>query len=249
MAIVVLGWRVPTRRCNIFLVRVVVEIMSSMPRDCEHGQLARSCEICELKRELTEARKELAAINANSESGETKCYDSDGCPTENAVLRREWRKLTAELAAINAAEFPECPSPEHAQRIVFEGCDSVVIAPEDYDALRTYAQRVTAELAAIREALAGADYASLPNDFPTVRMAHTIRHERDKFMDQVRHTCTRAEKAEAEREALRMRMLGFRDIVLNERGALAENGMTNDQINDVLSEFDAAIDAAAEGKK
>lgn len=26
--------------------------MSDPPRDCEHGQLARSCEICELKREL-----------------------------------------------------------------------------------------------------------------------------------------------------------------------------------------------------
>ena len=48
----------------MFLVRVVAEIMNEKPRDCEHGQLARSCEICELKRELTEARKELAAIKS-----------------------------------------------------------------------------------------------------------------------------------------------------------------------------------------
>jgi hypothetical protein len=36
----------------------------------------------------------------------------------------------------------------------------------------------------------------------------------------------------------------FRDTVLNQRGLLAENGMTSEQINDVLSEFDAAIDTA-----
>ena len=30
----------------------------------------------------------------------------------------------------------------------------------------------------------------------------------------------------------------FRDLVLNQRGLLAENGMTNDMVNDVLSEFD-----------
>lgn len=38
----------------------------------------------------------------------------------------------------------------------------------------------------------------------------------------------------------------FRDIILNQRGALAENGMTNDQVNDVLAEFDAIFFAAAE---
>ena len=38
--------------------------MNEKPRDCEHGQLARSCEICELKRELTEAREELAVIKS-----------------------------------------------------------------------------------------------------------------------------------------------------------------------------------------
>ena len=31
---------------------------------------------------------------------------------------------------------------------------------------------------------------------------------------------------------------GFRDTLLNQRGALAGNGMTNDQINDCLHEFD-----------
>lgn len=31
--------------------------MSDTPRDCEHGQLYRSCEICELKRELAAERE------------------------------------------------------------------------------------------------------------------------------------------------------------------------------------------------
>lgn len=41
----------------------------------------------------------------------------------------------------------------------------------------------------------------------------------------------------------------FRDSVLNQRGALAENGMTNDQINDVLSEFDSTIGVLTDEKE
>ena len=36
----------------------------------------------------------------------------------------------------------------------------------------------------------------------------------------------------------------LRDAVLNQRGALAENGMNSDQINDVLGEIDDAFSAA-----
>jgi hypothetical protein len=36
----------------------------------------------------------------------------------------------------------------------------------------------------------------------------------------------------------------FRDVILNERGLISENGMTSDQINDVLNEFDKAFGAA-----
>jgi hypothetical protein len=59
-----------------------------------------------------------------------------------------------------------------------------------------------AELSVIRATLTGSDADSLPNDYTTVRMAATIRAERDKFMWQVRDTCARAEKAEAERDEL-----------------------------------------------
>ena len=76
----------------------------------------------------------------------------------------------------------DCPQPEKCEKL-----ESV--HPDDYAELER-------ELAEIRAALAGTDYASLPSDFPTVRMAHTIRADHDKFLQQVRDTCVRAEKAE-----------------------------------------------------
>lgn len=45
-------------------------------------------------------------------------------------------------------------------------------------------------------------------------------------------------KLKARAESLQSQLADFRDAVLNNRGALAENGMTNDQVNDVLAEFD-----------
>jgi len=61
-----------------------------------------------------------------------------------------------------------------------------------------------AEIAQIRDALTGDDYASLPSDLPTVRMAHTIRADHDKFRNQVRDTCQRAERLETELAALKV---------------------------------------------
>jgi hypothetical protein len=57
-----------------------------------------------------------------------------------------------------------------------------------------------AQLAEVKEALAGDDCASLPSDYPLVRMAHTIRADHDKFRNQVIDTCKRAEKAERQRD-------------------------------------------------
>jgi hypothetical protein len=48
----------------------------------------------------------------------------------------------------------------------------------------------------------------------------------------------RIEALESELDSLRDQLADFRDTVLCERGALAESGMTCDQINAVLSEFD-----------
>ena len=47
---------------------------------------------------LVEAREQIAALTAGNETeqGEPQSYEDDGCPKENVVLRKEWRKLTAE---------------------------------------------------------------------------------------------------------------------------------------------------------
>jgi len=37
-------------------------------------------------------------------AGDMVCLESDGCPTENAVLKREWRKLRQQLAEYQARE-------------------------------------------------------------------------------------------------------------------------------------------------
>jgi hypothetical protein len=109
-------------------------------------------------------------------------------------------------AATPRTESGEWPTPEYAQRIMFEGCDSVVMAPEDYEALYELARTLErenadlrAQLAEVKEALAGDDYASLPSDYPLARMAHTIRADHDKFRNQVIDTCKRAETAERQR--------------------------------------------------
>lgn len=73
-----------------------------------------------------------------------------------------------------------------------------------YDALKERSDadiaELRAQLAEVKEALAGDDYASLPSDYPLVRMAHTIRADHDKFRNQVIDTCTRAETAERQRD-------------------------------------------------
>jgi len=60
--------------------------------------------------------------------------------------------------------------------------------------------RLTAERDEVRTILAGTDINSLPYDYPTSRMAQKRMDDREKFMWQVRDTCTRAETAEKERD-------------------------------------------------
>lgn len=70
---------------------------------------------------------------------------------------------------------------------------------KSYRTLEREAAELRAQLAEVKEALAGDDYASLPSDYPLVRMAHTIRADHDKFRNQVIDTCKRAETAERQR--------------------------------------------------
>lgn len=37
------------------------------------------------------------------EKSDSICMESDGCPTENAVLKRDWRNMTAHIAKLQAA--------------------------------------------------------------------------------------------------------------------------------------------------
>jgi len=50
------------------------------------------------------------------------------------------------------------PSPEHAQRIVFEGCECAVMAPEDYEALYNHARQLERELASAKIGAARYEY-------------------------------------------------------------------------------------------
>lgn len=64
--------------------------MSDTPRDCEHGQLARSCRICELERDLA------AAINKAEDA-----YSGNSIlNAENNTLQRRINKLAENLAAL-----------------------------------------------------------------------------------------------------------------------------------------------------
>jgi len=84
---------------------------------------------------------------------------------------------------------------KHDARVIEAGVNlHIILAVEQATA------DLRAELSVIRATLAGGDADSLPNDYTTIRMAATIRSDRDKFMWQVRDTCARAEKTEAERD-------------------------------------------------
>ncbi len=43
----------------------------------------------------------MTSETENSKDG--LCQEDDGCPTETAVLKREWRHLTAKVAALEYA--------------------------------------------------------------------------------------------------------------------------------------------------
>lgn len=70
-------------------------------------------------------------------------------------IDREHATLKAELSRYREAEKalpeePSCPSPEHIQHIRFEGCDCVVMSPEEYEALHEYVTKLRAHAAALQ---------------------------------------------------------------------------------------------------
>ncbi len=65
----------------------------------------------------------------------------------------------------------------------------------------------------------------------------------DGFEECSMQFCAENKALKAELAAKDARIADFRDTVLHQRGLLAENGMTSEQVNDVLNELDAAISA------
>jgi len=107
-----------------------------------------------------------------------------------------------------------------------------------------------AEIAQIRDALTGDDYTSLPSDLPTVRMAHTIRADHDKFRNQVRDTCQRAEIAEAEYKSLQTasvrELQGYTDAakeVISLRAELAALKVERDELRAAAASLSADVSA------
>jgi len=47
-------------------------------------------------KEIALTQGKVTMVDDETEQGEPQSYEDDGCPKENVVLRKEWRKLTAE---------------------------------------------------------------------------------------------------------------------------------------------------------
>ena len=76
--------------------------MSETPRDCKHGQLARSCELCELERENAALREQLAERDAELDSlrrSIVAAIDGKPCPTP-----AQWTQMQAIIRAANPKE-------------------------------------------------------------------------------------------------------------------------------------------------
>lgn len=116
------------------------------------------------------------------------------------------------------------------------------------------ASRRITELEAEREEarnfLAGTDIASLPNDMPLVKIAYKRMEDRYKFMWQVRDTCARAEKAEAERDAAEARITELEaergDKEAECSGAMGAWRCARDERDDALEQVRVLREAAKE---
>ena len=110
----------------------------------------------------------------------------------------------------------------------------VAEADFNFGGWRAIKKRLEAQVAALRKQLQTAN-----KELALWRSEHDpcpFALENERLTEQVR--------------VLKQNAEDLRDSVLNQRGSLAENGMTNDQVNDVLAEIDDAFFAqsAAPGK-
>lgn len=78
---------------------------SETPRDCEHGQQARACRICELERDLAAARDDVKAIEEAVNGLLASISDPDLAlsPGTQAKNRAAFYKVIESVAKVGAA--------------------------------------------------------------------------------------------------------------------------------------------------
>lgn len=104
--------------------------MSDLQRDCEHGQLAMACRICELERELADALEENARLMAEN--------DTLRGLLGNSALPCPYCGLAAEDQSKCARGFPGCAR-----------ADDQMLSKHFADGYR--AERAEAELTKLRQ--------------------------------------------------------------------------------------------------
>lgn len=146
------------------------------------------------------------------------------------------RKLFDETMARAAACVSNKKS-DHVQFGAFDNIDGerlLEVLAETVTTLRAAARTgpggcaclatVTAERDEARSILAGGDAASLPHDWTVSRVAQARMDDIHKYVWQVRDTCKRAEKAEAERDEA---IAALRNLVRHDQADDARNRQPN----------------------
>jgi hypothetical protein len=116
------------------------------------------------------------------------------------LASRDVATLTARLAAADGLQEERWLAAQKRGDALWTLQDA---AEKELTAERTAREALEAALREARGILAGTDYPSLPNDWTLAQVAEARMDDIQKYMDQVRHTCIRAEKAEAALTALR----------------------------------------------
>ena len=70
-----------------------------MSLECEHGQLARSCNICEYEREIAELRARVGELEADLKINASMLARQHDRNMELEAARDDWRRITTEAKA------------------------------------------------------------------------------------------------------------------------------------------------------
>ena len=106
-------------------------------RDCEHGQLARSCFICELQAEVAALKSKLEDIeDAHGVVMDERCGADEVHCTCVPALRYEVAALKAKLEAVDLGDVRDARmvAAFHLWAVTPNGWESRPYEPEDVDA-------------------------------------------------------------------------------------------------------------------